>query len=188
MTLKPPSHPCVLAFAAPVKAYQCLSNRPPLRPGGPLRVQDRSTHQTSRSSAVCGRGRGSWGCSHSTRRQSRGSATSPGHRVGTSSLGSVHLSSPHSCWSHHTFGLSRSRKTGLHSGPRGSWGGSGAYPGTWSRPHPRRGRRCGRHHRPCWRGCSSSGHGTRSPSCSSALHRSGPLVCVVGIPGWRPGR
>lgn len=43
-------------------------------------------------------------------------------------LGSVHLSSPHSCWSHHTFGLSRSRKTGLHSGPRGSWGGSGACP------------------------------------------------------------
>lgn len=48
-------------------------------------------------------------------------------------LGSIHLSSPRSCWPHHTFGLSRSRKTGLHSGPRGSWGGSGAYPLQWDR-------------------------------------------------------
>lgn len=44
-----------------------------------------------------------------------------------SHLDSVHLSSPRSCWSHHTFGPSRSRRPGFHSGPRGSGGGSGAH-------------------------------------------------------------
>lgn len=42
-------------------------------------------------------------------------------------LGSVHPSSPRSCWFHHISGLSRSRKLGLHSGPQGSWGDSGAH-------------------------------------------------------------
>lgn len=42
-------------------------------------------------------------------------------------LVSVHPSSPHSCWFHHTFGLSRSKTLGLHSGPQGIWGDSGAH-------------------------------------------------------------
>lgn len=51
-------------------------------------------------------------------------------------LGSVHPSSPHSCWCHHISGPSRSRRLGLHSGPGGNWGGSGAHlleRDTWGR-------------------------------------------------------
>lgn len=66
--------------------------------------------------------------------------------------------------------------------PKGPWkahpgqgqGWEGTH-GTRPHPRPRRGDRCGRHHRPRWPRCSSFGHGTGSRSCSSASHRPGPL-------------